>query len=423
MRGLPHSFGKDAMFSPTQRNVPRIPRWRRTMCGVAAICLSWRSRAAIAAVALAMSACALAPGMTAPSSAGGDANVRVSADAARAGGLAGVEAVPGAALIEITGALVDGQQAARPTSVAADVRQLFGTPKPYVIGPGDVLNIVVWDHPELNLPVTQNAGGPDGSGASSVTTGYTVDADGNLQFAYVGTVHVAGLTDAQARARLAKRLGEYVRAPQLALRVQAYRSKRVHLDGEVRAPGLQIVTDVPMTLTEAIDRAGGFTAAADRSSVAVTRGDRTVTVSLPDMIAAGVNPSRILLRDGDLVRVNAARDSKVFVLGEVTRPSTLTLTDGRMSLGEALGDAGGVSQYTADARQVYVVRRGPGDAPQVYHLDAQSPAALALADRFPLARRDVVFVDASPLVRWSRVVNLLIPSAAQGALTAKAISP
>ncbi|KVM80337.1 sugar transporter [Burkholderia stagnalis] len=412
------------MFSSTQRDATRMSRWRQTRQGTTGARRStWRLRAALAAAALALTGCALAPGMTMPAPAGSDANARVSAAAAGAGGLAGVQDVSGADLIEITGALVDAPQAARPAPVADEVRQLFGVAKPYVIGPGDVLNIVVWDHPELNLPVTQNAGGSDGSGASSVATGYTVDADGNLQFAYVGTLHVAGLTEAQARARLAKRLGEYVRAPQLALRIQAYRSKRVHLDGEIRAPGLQIVTDVPMTLTEAIDRAGGFTAGADRSSVAVTRGDRTVTVSLPGLLAAGVNPSRILLRDGDLVRVNAARDSKVFVLGEVARPATLTLTDGRMSLGEALGDAGGVSQYTADARQVYVVRRGPGNRPLVYHLDAQSPAALALADRFPLERRDVVFVDASSLVRWSRVVNLLIPSAAQGALTAKAISP
>ncbi|WP_186162031.1 SLBB domain-containing protein, partial [Burkholderia gladioli] len=167
-------------------------------------------------------------------------------------------------------------------------------------------------------------------------------------------------------------------------------------------------------LPEAIDRAGGFTATADRSQVSVTRGDKTVNVSLPALIAAGVNPSNILLRDGDLVRVRAASDAKVFVLGEVSRPATLTLTDGRMSLGEALGDTGGASQYTSDARQVFVVRRGADNRPRVYHLDGSSPASFALADQFPLERRDVVFVDASSLVRWSRVVNLLIPSSAQG---------
>ncbi|WP_241289741.1 polysaccharide biosynthesis/export family protein [Burkholderia stabilis] len=390
----------------------------------AGVCRSpWLSRVALAAAVCALSACAFSPGMTYRAPADHDGNARVSADASGAGGLDGVQNVSNEQLIEITPAFVEQQHAARPANVDAEIRQLFGKPAPYVIGAGDVLSIVVWDHPELNLPVTQTTGGADAVGANSVATGYTVDAGGNVQFAYAGLVHVAGLTEAQARATLTRQLGEYVRKPQIALRIQAYRSKRVYLDGEVRTPGLQIVNDMPMTLPEAIDRAGGFTATADRSQVVVTRGDKTVNVSLPAMLAAGVNPSNILLRDGDLVRVRAASDAKVFVLGEVSRPATLTLTDGRMSLGEALGDTGGVSQYTSDARQVYVVRRGPGNRPQVYHLDGSSPASFALAEQFPLERRDVVFVDASSLVRWSRVVNLLIPSSAQGALTAKAISP
>ena len=402
------------MSTTTQKESTRAMRQWCTRC---------LSRVALAATVCALSACAFSPGMTYRPPAERDANARVSADASGAGGLDGVQNVSSEDLIEITPAFVEQHEAARHANVDAEIRQLFGTPKPYVIGPGDVLNIVVWDHPELNLPTTQTTGGGDGVGASSVATGYTVDASGSVQFAYAGLVHVAGLTEAQARAVLTKRLGEYVRKPQIAVRVQAYRSKRVYLDGEVRTPGLQIVNDMPMTLPEAIDRAGGFTATADRSQVSVTRGNKTVMVSLPAMLAAGVNPTNILLRDGDLVRVRAANDSKVFVLGEVSRPATLTLTDGRMSLGEALGDTGGVSQYTADARQVFVVRRGPGNRPQVYHLDGRSPASFALADRFPLERRDVVFVDASSLVRWSRVVNLLIPSSAQGALTAKAISP
>ncbi|MBN3841461.1 polysaccharide biosynthesis/export family protein [Burkholderia sp. Ac-20349] len=379
-------------------------------------------RLAAAVTVCALSACAFAPGMTYHAPAERDANARVGGAASGAGGLDGVQNVSSEDLIEITPAFVEQQHATRSASVDAEVRNLFGTPKAYVIGPGDVLNIVVWDHPELNLPTAQAANG-DNIGTNSVTAGYTVDASGNVQFAYAGLVHVAGMTEAEARTALTRRLGETVRKPQIALRIQAYRSKRVYLDGEVRTPGLQIVNDMPMTLPEAIDRAGGFTTAADRSQVTVTRGGKTVNVSLPAMIAAGVNPSNILLRDGDLVRVRATSDAKVFVLGEVSRPATLTLTDGRMSLGEALGDTGGVSQYTSDARQIYVVRRGPGNRPQVYHLDGSAPASYALADQFALERRDVVFVDASSLVRWSRVVNLLIPSAAQGALTARAVTP
>ncbi|MGU7844069.1 polysaccharide biosynthesis/export family protein [Burkholderia sp. AW33-5] len=379
-------------------------------------------RMAMAMIVCTLSACAFAPGMTYQVQAERDANARVSVAASGAGGLDGIRNVSSEDLIEVTPAFVEQQRAARSANVDAEVRHLFGTPKVYLIGSGDVLNIVVWDHPELNLPTAQTTNG-DNIGTNSVAAGYTVDANGNIQFAYAGLVHVAGLTEADARAVLTRRLGEYVRKPQIALRIQAYRSKRVYLDGEVRTPGLQIVNDMPMTLPEVIDRAGGFTTGADRSQVSVTRDGKTVNVSLPAMIAAGVNPSNILLRDGDLVRVRATSEAKVFVLGEVSRPATLTLTDGRMSLGEALGDTGGVSQSTSDARQIYVVRRGPGNRPQVYHLDGRAPASYALADQFALERHDVVFVDASSLVRWSRVVNLLIPSAAQGALTARAVTP
>ncbi|VWC52386.1 SLBB domain-containing protein [Burkholderia lata] len=137
------------------------------------------------------------------------------------------------------------------------------------------------------------------------------------------------MIEAGARPAPARRLGEYVRKPRIALRIQAYRSKPVHLDGDVHTPGVPIVNDVPMTLLEAIDRAGGLTTAADRSQVTVMRGGKTVNASLPAMMAAGVIPSSILLRDGDLVRVLATSDAKVFVPGEVPRPATLTLTDGR----------------------------------------------------------------------------------------------
>jgi polysaccharide export outer membrane protein len=202
----------------------------------------------------------------------------------------------------------------------------------------------------------------------------------------------------------------------VTLRIQSYRSKRIYVDGEVRTPGLQFINDAPMTLPEAINRAGGFSQGGDRSTIAVTRGDTTVVVNIPDLIAKGVNPSQIMLHDGDLVRVHGATDSKVFMLGEVGRPTALTLNNGKLTLGEALGDAGGVNQNSGDARQVYVVRGRGQPKPTVFHLDASSPAAMATADNFELKANDVVFVDASSLVRWSRVFNLLLPSGSPAAV-------
>ncbi|WP_425266499.1 polysaccharide biosynthesis/export family protein [Burkholderia puraquae] len=378
----------------------------------------------ILSVALALTwlgGCAFAPGMTFrggcpadvsadPSGACGRATHAASL-AATTGGTVTEDAPPTGALVEIDAALIDQTRAKAGPSIPKDVLSLFQQARPYTLGPGDVLSIVVWDHPELNMPVVATSNGIDTTGSNAIVSGYTVDTNGVVQFAYVGPVKVGGLTELQARDLLARHLARYIRDPQVTLRIQAYRSRRIYLDGEVRIPGLQVMNDLPMTLPEAINRAGGFTSNGDRARVAVTRGDATVTVNLPRMIEQGLNPDRILLQSGDLVRVYPLSDSKVFVLGEVGHTMTATFNNGRLTLNDALGYAGGVSPYSGDASQVYVVRSRRGGAPTVFHLNATSPAAMALANDFDLMPDDVVFVDASSLVRWSRVVGMFLPSA------------
>ncbi|MCX5539924.1 polysaccharide biosynthesis/export family protein [Paraburkholderia sp. CNPSo 3076] len=384
-------------------------------------------RGAACAVCLALTAlsgCALAPGMTYSSGAGGaGANPGAGAasgtavpDSVVAKGIAGA---PSGTLVEITRDLVDKEAAARPKGIPADVEKMFAKATPYEIGPGDILTIVVWDHPELNLPA--GGGGSDGpSGASSVASGYTVDTNGFIQYAYIGPLKVAGLSEMGVRDILAGKLAKYVRQPQITVRIETYRSKRVYLDGEVKTPGVQVLNDRPMTLPEAINRAGGFTSNADRSHVSVTRGDTTVDIDMPAMIRKGFNPDRIILHDGDLVRIFAQTDSKVFVVGEVERPGGVMFNNGRMSLNEALGNAGGINQASGDASQVYVVRGRDTSQPVVFHLDASSASAMATADSFELKPNDVVFVDTSTLVKWSRVISLILPTT-QAAATSRAI--
>jgi polysaccharide export outer membrane protein len=381
------------------------------------LCAVWLAFAALGG-------CALAPGMTyGPTGSSASSSAGSSAGAAAAGAAVpdsvatkGIAGAPSGTLVEITRELVDKEAASRPKGIPNDVEKLFAKAKPYEIGPGDILAIVVWDHPELNLPVA--GGGGDGpSGASSVAPGYTVDTNGFIQYAYIGPLKVEGLSEMGVRDILAQKLAKYVRQPQVTVRIQTYRSKRVYLDGEVKTPGVEVLNDRPMTLPEAINRAGGFTANADRSRVAVTRGDVTVDVDMPAMIRKGFNPDRIILGDGDLVRVFAQTDSKVFVVGEVERPGGVNFNNGRMSLNEALGNAGGINQASGDASQVYVVRGRDTAQPTVFHLDASSAAAMATADSFELRPNDVVFVDTSALVKWSRVISLILPTTQAAAAT------
>lgn len=286
---------------------------------------------------------------------------------------------------------------------------LLQAPPRYTIGPGDVLSVVVWDHPQLTMPMGPTLLGLQDS--SSLPAGYTVDADGMIQFAYAGRVKVAGLTEAQARELLTKQLSPVIKDPQITLRVQSYRSQRVYVEGEVRQPGQVPINDLPMSLAEAIARSGGITPVADSSQILVLREGQRFLISLPEITSRGLHPGRLFLQHGDVVRVTSRDEARVSVMGEVLRPQSLTMRNGRLSLQQALADAGGLDRNAADARMIYVIRsHGARQPAQVFHLNARSPAMLAMAEGFQLQPRDVVFVDPAPLVLWNRVVSLILPT-------------
>ncbi|CAA2105110.1 polysaccharide biosynthesis/export family protein [Variovorax paradoxus] len=317
-------------------------------------------------------------------------------------------------IIPITPDLIRSQMAARPTTVPENVKRLFAKSPVYTIGPGDVVGIIVYDHPEL-LP---NAGAviaqqSDPTGVS-VAPGFIVGANGEISFPYIGRTKVQGLTEAGASELIASRIQKFIKEPQVTVRIQSFRSQRAYVQGEVRTPGLQIFTDVPMTLSEAISRAGSFTTAGDRARITLTRGGVSTVVDMTALQAAGMDGNSIPLRNGDVVNVGTREDSRVYVMGEVRSPSPLQMRmNGRLSLNEALGDVGGPDLLAADPAQIYVVRNSPDnlDVQQIFNLNAKNPAALALADRFELMPRDVVYVDRVPLATWNRVISLILPSA------------
>lgn len=329
-----------------------------------------------------------------------------------------------AVLKPITPHLVRAEREAREKQVSQDISNLLGQPAPYKIGTGDVLSVVVWDHPELSNAATVATGGQVATGADASTAattappaGFIVDHQGMIQFPYAGEVKVAGLTQEEARKLVTSKLGRYIRDPRVTLRVQSFRSKRVYVDGEVRTPGLQAINDIPMTLIEAINRAGGVLPTGDQSQIVINRNGTNYDINLPQLVQRGVNPASIMLADGDVVRVRSREESKVFVSGEVVSPRALPMHNGRLSLNEALGEAGGVNPLSGDGSQIYVVRRN-GAEQVVYQLDGRTEGALALAEGFELSPKDVVYVAATPLANWHRSISLILPGALSSAVGA-----
>jgi polysaccharide export outer membrane protein len=373
-----------------------------------------RLGAAIALAAL-LSACAAAPGfqmLTGPNTNDG---VQTSTSS-----VAPTAATPEIPITELDLATVRSLAEKRSAWQDAQTRQLFAAPQPYTVGPGDVLQIVVWDHPELAQAVgSTQTQGPSKPGDPAA--GFVVDQSGKLAFPYAGSLNVAGLGTQQIRERLTSALSRYFVNPQVTVRMASYRSRQVYVDGEVRSPGAFSLTDVPLNFYDAIAHAGGFSDSADQSDVVLVRNGVPHRLDVTRMLAQGVDPSKLFLKAGDVLRVTSREDKGVYVMGEVSKPgSAVPRRDGTLSLADALSQVGSVNANTADTAQMFVIRSRDGK-PEVFHLDSRSPVAMLVAKDFDLQPKDIVYVDGNGLVRFNRVISLLMPLISTG-LTAGVIA-
>ncbi len=278
----------------------------------------------------------------------------------------------------------------------------------YLVGPRDVLNITVWEHPELTIPA--------GEFRSAETAGSIVGENGTFFYPYAGIVMAAGKTVEEIREELTLKLSKYIEFVQLDVRVASYRSQRVYVVGEVNQPGIQLVKDIPLTVLEAINNAGGVTAESDRRNITLTREGKTYSINLLALYEGGDITQNVMLKHGDVLNVPDRDFNKIFVLGETgssgtgsARSRSIFMNKGRMTLTEAISDAGGPSQTTSDPARIFVFRGGTGK-PEIFHLDAKSPDALLLADRFPLQPRDVIYIDRAEGIRWNQIIAQIQPT-------------
>lgn len=271
----------------------------------------------------------------------------------------------------------------------------------YHVGIGDVLDIVVYDHPELTTPA--------GANRTPLQSGLRVDSEGYFYYPYVGKVPARGRTTDQIRADLMQRLDTYIKDPQVEVRVVGYNAQAVSVTGEVKQPTREPLTDVPLTLIDAINGAGGLTETADPRAVTVRRHGRSYTVDMQAFLDQGISANNPVLRNGDVVSVPLIQPEEAYLLGQIVKPGTIDLTHENVTLTQALTRVGGLREGLADARGVFVFRETPrGTA--VYQLDATNPAAYLIGTRFILYPQDVIYVTTAPLNRWNRLISNLLPS-------------
>lgn len=278
----------------------------------------------------------------------------------------------------------------------------------YKLGVGDVLRINVWNNPDFNLFGTAASGTTIANVPPAQGAGRLIEDGGKLYFPLIGDQQAAGLTVKEFRQKIIRSLSNYIKDPQVDVSVISYRSQRVFLNGEVRVPGVYPITDIPQRISDLIGTAGGATIEADLYSVTLTRDKKTYNLDLYDFYYEGRTGENILLKAGDVVNVADRQSRKVFVMGEVLKPGSQIMRRGKVSLTEAIMDAGGVNQLSVAAGRVYVLRADSTGAPVLYQLDASQPEAMVMGSQFILKPRDYVFVNPTDLTLIGRTVAQLL---------------
>ncbi|ENV61539.1 polysaccharide biosynthesis/export family protein [Acinetobacter soli] len=290
------------------------------------------------------------------------------------------------------------------TRNSREIAALFNkTHKMYRLNSGDVLSIQLWAYPEITPPLQ------DGNNTKGI--GYPIDSNGNIYLPLVGKVQAQGKTVSELTQTLRSRFAQYLKAPDVVVRVLSYEGNRYFVNGQVLRSGQYTLNDQPISVYTALSMAGGVnTETGDNTSVQLIRNGKTFDLNIISLEKQGYSLHNLLIQPNDTIFVNTKQNQKLYVMGESNKSQAIALRDQGMTLSDVLGESEGINPYSASAARIYVMRTNLQDKTStIYHLDLSSLGNLALANQFEMQKNDIVYIDATGLTRWQRVMNQIIP--------------
>lgn len=261
------------------------------------------------------------------------------------------------------------------------------------LGPGDRVQVRVW---ESGTPTVFTAGPDLGE--------LTVDESGRLYLPYVGAIQAAGQTIPQVRAAVIRRLSTVVLRPQVDIREIERRSTLVTVQGDAAKTGVYPITRGRTRLGALLAEVAPSQKLPEMLRVTVRRGSEIGQVRLSDVYS---DPRLdIALHPGDSVILSEVVQN-VTVLGAAGIQGQFRIPQRDFSLMDAIGQARGLSDDSADPRAVFLLRPAAteGTPPLVYQLDMRRPDTIALASRFTVQDGDAVLISNAPFTQTRKMLS------------------
>jgi polysaccharide export outer membrane protein len=190
-----------------------------------------------------------------------------------------------------------------------------------------------------------------------------------------------------------------------------FNAQKTTIIGEVASPGQFQITNVPMSLLDALNLAGR-SKKADLSNIILRRDEKEYSLDLEMFINNGDLDQNPIILPGDVIIVNEVDNGSVFTFGE-TRVGEIALTSKKTSLTSLLASRGGVNSVRANAHGVFIFRekliqKADQAKITVFQFELDKPVLLVLARAFEMKPGDVVFITQDPISRWNDTVNKLL---------------
>jgi polysaccharide biosynthesis/export protein len=338
--------------------------------------------------------------------------------------------VEGLQLVDVNNALARKLKDAKKLGQFAEVFP-SNTSNNYVIGPGDLIEVTIWEAPPAMLFSTvptdaANPALPGGASAQSLPK-QMVDADGTITVPFAGRIAVKGNTTEQIEASIVRHLKGKANQPQVLVDVVKNNASNVTIVGEVNASAMMPLTPKGERLLDALAFAGGAKQTISHMAVRLSRGDVTATMPLDAVIR---DPRQnIMLRPGDVVTALYQPESFT-VLGATGKNDEIPFEAQGISLAQALARSGGLADNRADARGIFVFRfEDPrlvehkeasvqsvnGAVPVVYEIDLRDPGSFFVTQNFPIQNHDLIYVSNAPGAEFSKFLSYLVTVAAPAA--------